>query len=146
MSSSISESYRGATSGRFVRFLISSGVAALVNLASRYVLNMFMSFEAAVAVAFLFGVTTAYVLARLFVFSESGHGVGTEFRRFVTVNLVALVLVWCISVALATIVFPTVGFHWHTDLVAHFIGVASPTLVSYFAHQRYTFRAVGRAD
>ena len=70
-------------SSRFVRFLLTGGFAALVNLGSRYLLNQYMSFEAAVAMAYLFGVVTAYLLARLFVFEKSGHEIATEFRRFV---------------------------------------------------------------
>jgi putative flippase GtrA len=65
------------TSSRFVRFLVTGGFAALVNLGSRYLLNQYMSFEAAVAVAYLFGVVTAYSLARLFVFERSGHAIAS---------------------------------------------------------------------
>ena len=36
---------------RFLRFVVTGGLAALVNLASRYLLNFFMSFPVAVAVA-----------------------------------------------------------------------------------------------
>jgi putative flippase GtrA len=130
-------------SSRFVRFLLTGGFAALVNLASRYVLNEYMTFEAAVAVAYLFGVVTAYVLAKFFVFEKSGHAVATEFRRFVVVNAVSLALVWGVSVGLALYLFPALAFHWHADAIAHFIGVASPAVVSYFAHKHYTFRMAG---
>ena len=125
---------------RFVRFLLTGGCAALVNLGSRYALNLFMSFEAAVAVAYLFGMVTAYVLARIFVFDKSGLAVATEFRRFVIVNLLSLAIVWVVSVGLAFYVFPAVGFRWHGEDVAHLIGVLSPSVVAYFAHKHYTFR------
>ena len=130
-------------SGRFVRFLLTGGFAALVNVASRYVLNEYMTFEAAVAVAYLFGVVTAYLLARIFVFESSGRAVATELRRFVFVNALSLALVWGISVGLAVYLFPTLGFRWHADTIAHFIGVASPAVVSYYAHKHYTFRVAG---
>jgi putative flippase GtrA len=130
-------------SGRFVRFLLTGGFAALINLGSRYVLNEFMSFEAAVAVAYLAGVVIAYVLAKVFVFDKSGSAVATEFRRFVIVNLLSLAVVWCVSVGLAINVFPALGFRWHAEAVAHFIGVLSPAVVSYLAHKHYTFRAAG---
>lgn len=128
------------TSNRFLRFLLTGGFAALVNLASRYVLNEYMSFEAAVAVAFLFGVSTAYVLAKFFVFDRSDQAVALEFRRFLFVNLIALALVWGISVGLALYVFPAIGLRWHGDTIAHFFGVLSPTIFSYLAHKHYTFR------
>jgi putative flippase GtrA len=130
-------------SGHFVRFLLTGGFAALVNVASRYALNEYMTFEAAVAVAYLFGVVTAYLLARIFVFESSGRAVATEFRRFVLVNALSLALVWGISVGLAVYLFPTLGFRWHADTIAHFIGVASPAVVSYYAHKHYTFRVAG---
>ena len=127
-------------SSRFIRFLLTGGCAALVNLGSRYVLNLFMSFEAAVAVAYLFGMVTAYLLAKIFVFDKSGLAVATEFRRFAIVNLLSLAIVWVVSVGLAVYVFPAVGFRWHAEDVAHFIGVLSPSVVAYFAHKNYTFR------
>jgi putative flippase GtrA len=127
-------------SGRFPRFLLTGGVAALVNVASRYLLNEHMSFEAAVAVAYLFGVVTAYVLAKSFVFERSSHAVATEFRRFVLVNVVSLAVVWAVSIGFALYLFPALGFRWHADSIAHFIGVASPAVVSYFAHKHYTFQ------
>jgi putative flippase GtrA len=127
-------------SHRFTRFLLAGGVAAIVNLTSRFVLNKWMSFEAAVAVAYLFGLVTAYTLTRLFVFDRSGHAITTEFRRFIMVNIVSLALVWSVSVGLALYLFPWLGFRWHSDTVAHVIGVASPAVISYYAHRHYTFR------
>ncbi len=127
-------------SSRFVRFLLTGGCAALVNLGSRYALNLFMSFEAAVALAYLFGMVTAYALARIFVFDKSGLAVATEFRRFVIVNVLSLAIVWVVSVGLALYVFPAVGFRWHGEDVAHLIGVLSPSVVAYFAYKHYTFR------
>jgi len=125
---------------QFLRFLATGGAAAAVNLASRWLLNQVMTFEAAVAVAYIIGMVTAYALARLFVFEKTGHSVATELGRFTIVNLFALVLVWVISVGLAVYFFPGIGFRWHADDVAHFIGVLSPAVVSYFGHRHYTFR------
>ena len=82
-------------SSRFLRFLTRRRVRrASLALGSRYLLNQYMSFEAAVAVAYLFGVVTAYLLARLFVFQKSGHKIATEFRRFAVVNIISLAVVW----------------------------------------------------
>jgi putative flippase GtrA len=126
-------------SAEFLKFLVTGGLAAIVNLASRYGLNYFMPFEVAVVVAYLAGMTTAYILARLFVFRASGRSVASEFRRFALVNVVALVLVWLISVGFARFIFPALGFTWHVDDVSHFIGVLAPAVTSYFGHRLYTF-------
>jgi putative flippase GtrA len=125
--------------GQFVRFLSTGGFAAAVNLFSRSQLNKIMSFEIAVALSFPLGVVTAYILARAFVFQASGRSVGEEFKRFAIVNVVALILVWSISVGLARYLFPTISFEWHADDIAHFIGVAAPAVISYFGHRSYTF-------
>lgn len=124
---------------RFLKFLVTGGIAALVNLASRYVLNHLMPFEAAVVVAYLLGMTTAYLLARRFVFDASGRPVSSEVSRFVLVNIVALGFVWAISVGLARIVFPAIAFTWHADDIAHLIGVLAPAVTSYVGHRFYTF-------
>lgn len=126
-------------SARFLKFLATGGIAALVNLASRYALNLVMPFEIAVAVAYLIGMTTAYVLARLFVFEASGRSVASEFYRFAIVNLFALGVVWIVSVGLARVVFPAVGLTWHADDIAHLIGVLAPAVTSYLGHRNYTF-------
>ena len=85
---------RTAMTTEFLKFLVTGGLAALANLASRYALNLIMPFEAAVVIAYLIGMTTAYMLARRFVFQRSGRPIGSEVRRFILVNLVALILVW----------------------------------------------------
>ena len=125
--------------GEFLRFLVTGGIAAVVNLASRYGLNLFMSFEVAVVIAYLVGMTTAYILARLFVFQASGRSIASEFRRFVLVNVVALAIVWLVSVGLARFLFPAMGFTWHADDISHLIGVLAPVITSYFGHRLYTF-------
>lgn len=111
----------------------------MVNIGSRYLLNVFMRFEIAVVLAYLVGMAAAYVLARMFVFELSGRTVAAEVQRFVVVNLFALTLVWSISVVTANIVFPSIGFTWHADDLAHFIGVLAPAVASYFGHRYYTF-------
>ncbi len=132
---------------QFVSFLIMGGIAALVNIGARVVLNLFMRFEIAVIVAYLCGMTTAYVLARYFVFERSGRSMHDEYVRFTLVNLVAVIQVWVVSVGLAEIVFPRVGLTWHFYTVAHLIGVAVPVFTSYLGHKHFSFaRSAGKPN
>lgn len=126
-------------SREFLSFLITGGVAAIVNLCSRYALGYFIRFEIAVILAYLIGMMTAYVLLRIFVFAPTGRPLAFELGRFTMVNLVSLAMVWSISVALARIVFPAVRFGWYPEEVAHVIGVLAPAIISYFGHRFYTF-------
>jgi putative flippase GtrA len=124
---------------RFFRFLIAGGIAAIVNLTSRIALSNWLSFRWAVAAAYLAGMLTAWVLARRFVFENSGRYWAQELTRFALVNCVALVQVWLVSVGLAEYVFPHIGFTLHAESAAHLIGVASPVLTSYVAHKHFSF-------
>jgi len=128
---------------RFVTFLVTSGFAALVNLVARYFLNEVMSFELAVALAYLIAMTVAFLLARHFVFEPSGGSVRREYLVFGLVNAVAFVQVWLVSVGLERYLFPASGFTWQADSVAHLIGVASPAVTSYYGHKYFSFRRVG---
>ncbi|QCK88153.1 GtrA family protein [Phreatobacter aquaticus] len=128
-----------ALNNPFVRFVLTGGFAAGVNVAVRILLSMILSYELAVVLAYLAGMTTAYILMRAFVFDRSGSSTSAEFGRFAIVNLVSLVQVWIISVGLARWIFPAVGLTWHAETIAHVIGVLSPVITSYLGHRAYTF-------
>lgn len=124
---------------RFLRFLFFGGSAAAVNLIARWLLNHIWSFELSVAVAYLIGMVVAFTGTRLFVFQPSANQLWHQFVRFALVNSVSFTLVWTISVGLAKFAFPAIGLTWHADTLAHFIGVLSPTIVSYIGHKHYSF-------
>ncbi|MCZ7854072.1 GtrA family protein [Agrobacterium salinitolerans] len=116
-------SISGMISSPFVRFVLSGGIAAGVNVLSRAALSTITSYSAAIVIAYLIGMTTAYGLMKLFVFEESGRRPEAEYLRFGLVNMVALAQVWLVSVGLARWLFPLVGFGFHPEAVAHVIGV-----------------------
>lgn len=126
----------------FARFLITGGIAAGVNVVSRYFLSMTMEYRWAVISAYLCGMITAWLLARLFVFDETGRPRSAEFLRFGLVNLVAAAQVWLVAVGLAEYAFPAVNFHWHPEEVAHVIGVCIPVFTSYLGHKHFSFAPV----
>jgi putative flippase GtrA len=124
---------------RFARFLLTGGIAAAVNVVSRYFLSMAMEYRWAVIAAYLCGMTTAWILSRLFVFEGSGRSRAEEYMRFGIVNVVAAAQVWAVSVGLAEYVFPAVGLTWHPEDVAHVIGVVIPVFTSYLGHKHFSF-------
>ena len=132
-----------AERNRFVLFVLAGGTAALVNILSRIAFNWIMPYEVAIIVAYLCGMTTAYLLNRYFVFAASGRGVASEYTRFALVNLAAVAQVWIVSVGLARLAFPAIGFTWHAETVAHVIGVAIPVFTSYLGHKHFSFAAKG---
>ncbi|HEY0184716.1 MAG TPA: GtrA family protein [Rhodopila sp.] len=126
---------------RFILFLLTGGIAAGVNIGARMLLELAVSYEAAVGLAYLAGMITAFVLARIFVFKPVGGDARGEFVRFTLVNGIAFAQVWIISVGLARVIFPALGFAWRAETVAHVIGVLSPVITSYILHKRFSFRA-----
>ena len=124
-----------------MRFLITGGIAALGNFFSRILLAHFMSYEWAVALSYLVGMTVGFSLAKIFVFEPSGRKASHEYTRFAAVNVVALTQVWIISVGLARIVFPGLDFSWQAENVAHAIGLSSTAFTSYWGHKHFSFRA-----
>lgn len=134
-----------STARQFWAFLAAGGLAALVNWFSRIMISaQGVGFEAAVVIAYVLGMATAYLLSRLFVFEKTGRSLANEIFRFVLVNLVALVVVWIVSVSLARWILPTAGWTWRPAEVAHGIGVLSPVLTSYLGHRYFTFSRARR--
>jgi putative flippase GtrA len=124
---------------QFVKFVIAGGFAACVNIACRYVLDIFISYDLAIVIAYLIAMFLAYGLSRAFVFEKTGAKIGMETLKFVMVNAVSIVLVWLTSIAFARHIFPAIGFTWHSDDIAHMIGVMVPAVSSYLGHKYFTF-------
>jgi putative flippase GtrA len=125
---------------QLLRFALVGGAAAVVNIASRVVLSKFVSFELAVVVAYVFGMTFAFVMNRKLVFQVSNRPIWNECFRFFLVNVVALVQVWLVSIGLFNWILPAIGWTFYVELTAHAIAVCSPILTSYYAHKFFTFR------
>ena len=131
---------RTFVSKSFLLFLLTGGFAAAVNWSSRIVYNMWMPSSAAIVVAYITGMITAFVLAKLFVFTKSTQSTGRSVFFFTLVNLVAVVQTWAVSVGLVYYVFPRMGFIWHTREIAHLFGVALPVFTSYIGHKQWSFK------
>jgi putative flippase GtrA len=130
---------------QFATFVVVGGIAALVNVVSRLMIGQSMSYEAAIVVAYLCGMVTAFFLNRMFVFqAASRREASRQFVRFTLVNIVALAQVWVVGVGLDRFVLPAVGFNWHAETVAHVFAVASPILTSYLAHKHFSFAETAR--
>lgn len=128
-------------SRRFVKFVLMSGIAAIANIASRIAFNMWVGFATAIVLAYCIGMCTAFVLNRLFVFRETSNPFHHQAFWFTVVNLAAVVQTLVISLLLAEIAFPALGFKWHAETVAHVIGVGVPAITSYLGHKHLSFRA-----
>jgi putative flippase GtrA len=124
----------------FLMFLLTGGFAATVNWGSRIVYNNWMPYSTAIAVAYITGMVTAFVLAKLFVFTKSTQTTAHSVFFFTLVNLVAVVQTWGVSIGLAYYLFPRAGMTWHVRDIAHAVGVAVPVFTSYLGHKKWSFK------
>lgn len=124
---------------QFIGFVLTGGIAAGVNLGSRWLLSLALPYALAVSLAYLVGMLTAFVLARVYVFRPEGKAWAAQLGRFALVNVGSYLVVLGVSLGLARVVLPAMGWTWHAEDVAHLVGVASPIVLSYFAHKRFSF-------
>jgi putative flippase GtrA len=127
-------------SREFLVFLLTGGFAAAVNWGSRIVYNIWMPYSSAIIVAYITGMITAFILAKLFVFKSSTQSTGKSVFFFTLVNLVAVLQTWAVSVGLAYYLLPRMGITWHDRDIAHLVGVAVPVFTSYVGHKRWSFK------
>lgn len=123
----------------FARFLVVGAFAALVNVACRYLFDLVMGYSAAILLAYLCGMITAFTLSKLFVFAASRLQTSAEFMRFALVNVAAVIQVWAVSVFLAEWLFPRIPVGVYGHDIAHLIGVAVPVFTSYLGHKHFSF-------
>jgi putative flippase GtrA len=131
---------RNFASRQFLVFLLTGGFAAAVNFGSRILYNRAMPFSSAVICAYITGMITAFVLAKLFVFKESRQATHRAAGWFILVNVVAVAQTWAISMLLLTWVLPAMGITAFAREIAHGIGVVVPVFSSYIGHKRFSFR------
>lgn len=125
---------------QFMLFVLTGGLAAVVNVASRVGFSQFLRFEVAVLAAYGIGMVTAYVLARCVVFPGSSQSLSRSFAAFALVNLVAVLQTWLVSIGLRHLLLPLIGVTALVELIAHGCGVIVPVFTSFLGHKHISFR------
>ena len=128
-------------SRQFFTFLLTGGIAAVVNFASRILYNRLVGFSAAVTFAYLTGMVTAFILAKFFVFQESSHSTFRSAVLFTAVNIFAFSQTWIVSMVLAYHILPALGVRTFGKDIASFVGIVVPVFSSFLAHKHISFRA-----
>lgn len=128
-------------SRQFLVFLVTGGIAALVNFGTRIAYNRWVDFPVAIVLAYLTGMVTAFFLARIFVFKDSQQNLRDSVLFFVLVNVLAVAQTWLISMALAFYALPALGIERFKLEIAHAVGVVFPVFTSFIGHKRWSFRS-----
>lgn len=124
----------------FARFLLVGAIAAMANIGSRIIFNYWTGFVPAMVLAFVIGLTTAFVLNRQWVFLKSGRRWLHEAAWFLAINLVGLAQTLAIAWVLARHLLPALGQRLLIAETAHSVGVVVPIITSYLGHKYLTFK------
>lgn len=127
-------------SNQFLYFLLSGGLAALLNWGSRFLFSIFLPFEVAVVCAFVVGLITGFVLMRVFVFHGTGKPVAPQIGIYILVNAFALIQTLAISILLSQMIFMWIQDIRFSEGLGHLAGVLIPVVTSYYCHKYLTFR------
>ena len=129
---------------QFLSFVVCGGIAALANIFSRIVFSLWMNYSIAIVFAYIVGMITAFILFRVFVFSEKKDSyrfnVLSQILWYIFVNAIALLQTWAISIILYSFIFPYFKYGFYPDTTAHIVGVMVPVVSSYIGHKFLTFR------
>ncbi len=111
-----------------------------MNFGSRIVFSQFAPYPVAIVLAFVVGLSTAFLLTRTFVFAGSTNSLKRQGFFFVAVNFFALAQTLIFSLIFAKSLLPALGITDHVEAIAHAIGIGIPVFSSYFGHKYLSFR------
>ena len=126
-------------SRQFFTFILTGGVAAVVNFCSRIFFNQYMSYSSAIVVAYLSGMLTAFILAKCFVFKNGKQRLSHSVVIFSLINLFAIAQTWLVSMLLVRYL-PLMQITQFVPEIAHAVGIIIPVFSSYLGHKHWSFR------
>lgn len=126
-------------SRQFFTFILTGGVAAVVNFCSRIFFNQYMSYSSAIVVAYLSGMLTAFILAKCFVFKNGKQRLSHSVVIFSLINLFAIAQTWLVSMLLVRYL-PSMQITQFVPEISHAVGIIIPVFTSYVGHKRWSFR------
>lgn len=127
-------------SKQFLAFLITGGLAAIANFASRIFYSRHWDFSMAIILAYITGMICAFIMARFFVFTRGQQALHMSILFFILVNLAGILQTWVVSMSLDQFILPALGVKSYTQDIAHAIGISVPAFTSFLGHKFYSFK------
>jgi putative flippase GtrA len=129
-------------SRQFVIFLITGGISALANFLSRILYNAVVTFPVAIALAYITGMVVAFILAKIYVFTESSHSLAKSAILFTAVNLLGFIQAWIVSMVLEYHILPAIGIHQFDKSIATLVGISVPAFTSFIGYKYISFKKI----
>ena len=124
---------------QFARFLFVGGTAAFANWLSCLALGVWFSFSLSVVLAYFIGMTTAFFLNRVFVFSKSDRSIAKQARDFILINFLFMPVVLFSSIVMEKLL-RIVGVDVYSQAIAHAFAVAIPAVLSFLLYKFVAFK------
>lgn len=132
-------------SKQLILYYIFSGSAAFVNIAARVVFSKYFNigFYLAVILAYMVGMFVNFILNKKFNFPKGPRKSYQEFRSFVLVASLGMVLTTGLSI-IFLVIFNKISFlfvNGHiNETISHITAVGIVSLYSFFAHKFFSFK------
>jgi len=127
-------------SRQFLKFMIAGGVAACVNFSVGWMLFGWLPLYGDIAVGYLAGMLTAFVLFEKKVFGEHIESRKKSIVVFFLVNTLGLLQTWLVFPLLKDYLFPLMDYHFYAPEIARAIAIMVPMLSSFLGHKFFTFK------
>ena len=125
----------------FIYFVITGGIAALVNILTRFIFSFFIDFTLSILFSYFIAMVLAFILARRFVFRKSKKSIYSSFALFSLINLLAVLQTLLISIITRDYFLEKMINLQYANLISHTIGVATPIFTSFLGHKYLSFKS-----
>ena len=130
-------------SKQFLRFLVSGGIAALVNFFSRFFFQQFFTYAWSVALSFSLGTGVSFFLNKAFTFASYDERTSIQFVKFILIALVGIMLASFAASAQITL-YRLLGWprlsEGEVESIAHIVTIAGAAIYNFLAMKYFSFR------
>ncbi len=123
---------------QFLKFFAVGLSAAFIHWLSRVLLNFYFSFYWSVFIAYFFGILSAYILNRIYVFPNSNKSMYEQIYKFFIINLSFLPIVWFCSIFIYSLLIKF-GIDFYPEAIAHGMAVSLPMLITFILYKFLAF-------
>ncbi|TQP79772.1 GtrA family protein [Vibrio cholerae] len=128
-------------SKQFIAFALTGGLAAAVNFSTRILFNYHFSFSISIILAYILGMATAFLLAKLYVFQGSKNSIQKSIFWFIIINIFSVLQTWAISMWMYNQVLELLNINTPFNReISHALGVIFPVFTSFIGHKYLTFK------
>jgi putative flippase GtrA len=126
-------------SRQFLIFVACGAGSALLNWLSRVAFSLYFSFAVSIALAYVVGMASAYLMFRHFVFTDSTPSKSRQASAFIMVNAVGFLQTLAISELLGRHLLDRFLAQPAAEGAGHAVGVGSLAFTSFLLHKFVTF-------